>query len=84
MLQKITTGLAIAAIAVIAIFSLQNLDSFKVWFLFWSVDVSKIVVILGSYVLGMLTGGSLFHLMKKSLQKSKQKKSGTAAEEPST
>ena len=76
MLQKVTTGLAIAAIVIVAIFAINNLDTVEVSFLFWSINVSKIVVILGSYLLGMLTGGGLFHLIKKYLQQSKSKKSG--------
>ena len=64
MLQYITTALAIIAILIIGIFAIQNLGPVEVAFLFWSASVSKIVVILGTYVLGMLTGGGLLHLLK--------------------
>ena len=71
MLQRITTALAIAAVVIIAIFAIQNLGAVEVTFLVWSASVSKIVIILGTYVLGMLTGGGLLHLIKGSLKRSK-------------
>ncbi len=64
MLNYVTTALAIIAIVMIAVFSIQNLGAVEVSFLVWSASVSKIIVILGSYVLGMLTGGGLLHFAK--------------------
>lgn len=75
MLQKITTGLAIVALVIIGIFSIQNLGKVPVSFLTWSVDVPMIVVILGGYLLGMLTGSSLIGLVKRYFRKSKETKS---------
>ncbi len=64
MLHYITTALAVIALIIIAVFAIQNLGPVEVSFLVWSASVSKIVVILGTYVLGMLTGGGLIHLIK--------------------
>ena len=64
MLLYITTALAIVAILIVGIFAIQNLGPVEVSFLFWSASVSKIIVILGTYVLGMLTGGGLLHLIR--------------------
>ncbi len=64
MLQYITTAVAVIALLLIGIFAMQNLGSVDFRFLFWSASVSKILVILVTYVLGMLTGGSLLHLVK--------------------
>jgi len=36
----------------------------EVSFLIWSTSVSKIIVILGTYVLGMLTGGGLLQVFR--------------------
>jgi uncharacterized integral membrane protein len=48
----------------IGIFAIQNLEAVEVSFLFWSVSMSKVFVILGTYVLGMATGGGLVAAMK--------------------
>ena len=64
MLQYITTAIAVIALVLIGIFAVQNLGSVEFSFLGWSASVSKILVILGAYVLGMLTGGSFVHLVK--------------------
>jgi putative membrane protein len=64
MTQYITTALAVIALLIIGIFAIQNLAIVEVSFLFWSASVSKIIVILGTYVLGMLTGGGLLYLIK--------------------
>ncbi len=70
MLRYITTALAVIAIVIIGIFSIQNLEPVEVSFLVWSASVSKIVVILGTYVVDMLTGGGLLHLVKGYLKAS--------------
>jgi len=64
MSQYVTTALAIIAIVIIGIFAIQNLGPVEVTFLLWSASLSKIIVILGTYVLGMLTGGGLLYLIK--------------------
>ncbi|MCY2986008.1 MAG: hypothetical protein NTY15_20455 [Planctomycetota bacterium] len=64
MSQYITTALAIIAILIISIFAIQNLSPVEVTFLIWSASISKIIVIIGTYVLGMLTGGGLLFLIK--------------------
>jgi uncharacterized integral membrane protein len=64
MLHYVTTAIALIALILISIFAVQNLAAVQVSFLAWSANVSKILVILGAYVLGMLTGGGLLHLVK--------------------
>jgi uncharacterized integral membrane protein len=70
MLQYITAALAIMALVIIGIFAIQNLGAVEVSFLFWSANVSKIIIILATYLLGMLTGGSLWHLIRGYFSKS--------------
>lgn len=60
----------VAAIALIAIiiFSVQNLAAIDVSFLIWTASMSKVVVIIGSYVLGMISGWGLVGLIKHSMK----------------
>ena len=48
----------------ILIFAVQNLAAVDVSFLVWSINIPKVVVILGSYVLGMVTGWGLVEVIK--------------------
>lgn len=67
-MQYLTTILAVIALLAIAIFSIQNLASVEISFLFWSVTISKCLVIIGAYLLGMISGWGLIELVKKSFQ----------------
>ena len=76
-LSPCTAGVAICAIVVaglwtllllvIVIFSMQNRASVDVSFLIWSVSLPKVFLILGTYVLGMLSGWGLVELIKRLL-----------------
>ena len=68
MMQYIRSSLAVIALVLITIFAIQNIKSVEVDFLIWSASVSKIVVILGSYVMGMLTGWGMIDLFKRFLK----------------
>jgi uncharacterized integral membrane protein len=59
--------MATIALLAIAIFSIQNLEGVEISFLLWSMTISKCVVILGSYLLGMVSGWGLVELFKKFL-----------------
>ena len=50
---------------VIVIFLVQNRASMDVSFLLWSMTMPKVFLILGTYVLGMLSGWGLVELIKK-------------------
>jgi uncharacterized integral membrane protein len=67
-MQYVIRGLTAAALLVIVIFSIQNLEAVDVSFLFWSMSISKVVLVLGTYVLGMISGWGLVELMKRSFQ----------------
>ena len=49
---------------VIAVFSLQNLAAVDVSFLVWSFAIPKSLLIVGSYLLGMVSGWGLVELVK--------------------
>lgn len=46
-------------------FSIQNFGAVEVSFLVWSVSLSKVILILGMYLLGMLTGWGVVELVKR-------------------
>jgi uncharacterized integral membrane protein len=64
-----TMALAAIALVAIAIFSVQNLEAVDISFLAWSMTISKCLVIIGAYLLGMISGWGLVGLFKRSLQK---------------
>ncbi len=67
-MHYVTTVLAAIALIAIVIFSVQNLAAIDVSFLIWTTSMSKVVVILGSYVLGMISGWGLVGLIKHSMK----------------
>ena len=54
--MKFRTLAAIFFASVIIIFSLQNAEVTDVKFLIWKLSISRVLVILGSFVLGLLVG----------------------------
>ena len=50
---------------VIVIFSVQNHASVDVSFLYWTMSMPKVFLILGTYVLGMLSGWGLVESIKR-------------------
>ena len=53
--------ITIAALLLVAmvVFAVQNIERVEVSFFVWSVDAPQVFVILGTYVLGMVTGWGL-------------------------
>jgi|GEM_PF-2582311 len=54
----------------IVIFALQNIEMTEVKFLFWKITVSRVLIILGSFVIGILVGGYVKKWLRKSGQAS--------------
>ena len=75
-MRHIKGALSIIVLAAIAVFAIQNLEAIDVSFLSWSVKVPKFLVIIGNYVLGMITGAWLFDFLKHLLKSSASGKSG--------
>ena len=61
------TFLIILFITVVVIFSIQNVEITDVKFLFWKLSISRVLVILGSFGIGVLVG--ILVSMKKRLLK---------------
>jgi lipopolysaccharide assembly protein A len=64
-MQYVTGALAILLILIVLVFSIQNLTAVEVKFLVWSMSLPQIILILGTYVLGMFTGWGLVELIKR-------------------
>ena len=61
--------LLIAFLAAVAIFALQNNTLVEVQFLAWGFKAPQAVVIVGVYVLGMISGGAVFGFVRRSLRR---------------
>lgn len=68
MMKYVAGAIAILLLVVVVVFSIQNLGIVDVKFLSLSVSVPKFVVVLGSYVMGMITGGSVVSILKMARQ----------------
>ena len=66
--MKLKTGLAIVFATLIIIFSLQNAEVTDVEFIFWKLSVSRVLIILGSFIIGVVVG-LLISMRRKLLPK---------------
>ncbi len=66
-MRYVTGTLAIVLFLLVAIFSLQNRGAVDVSFLVWSTSLPKIFLILGTYLLGMVSGWGLVELVKRAI-----------------
>ena len=67
-MHYVTTAMAAIALIAVIIFAVQNLQVVEVDFLFWSLKLSKFLIILGTYLMGMLTGWGVVALIKRYVQ----------------
>lgn len=54
--MKTKTIVAIAIAVIITIFSLQNSEITEVRFFFWKLTMSKVLIVLGCFAVGVLVG----------------------------
>jgi len=71
MMRWIHIIIVVLFVAAIAVFALQNLGAVTMTFLGFSVRAPLAVMVAVVYVLGMVTGGSLFSLVRRSIEGSK-------------
>jgi uncharacterized integral membrane protein len=64
-MRYVSSALAVILLILVIIFAVQNLASTDVAFLAWSISVPKVILILGTYVLGMLSGWGALELLKR-------------------
>lgn len=63
--MKLKTILAILFATMIVVLSLQNAEVIDVKFLFWKLSISRVLIILGSFAIGVIVG--ILMSMKKKL-----------------
>ena len=71
--------LLLAFLAAVAIFALQNNELTRVTFLTWGVQAPISVLVVGVYVLGMISGGAVFGFVRRSLRKVAERPTPTQA-----
>jgi putative membrane protein len=68
-MRYVTTALLIVLSLVVLTFAIQNREPVDVTFLMWSMSLSKIFLVLGTYALGMLSGWGVVEIAKRLLEK---------------
>ncbi|MBZ0326777.1 MAG: lipopolysaccharide assembly protein LapA domain-containing protein [Altibacter sp.] len=68
---KITTIVVLVIVALFIVFALQNIEVTEVKIFFWKISISRILIILGSFVAGLLVG-LLFSAKKQFSRKTNQ------------
>jgi len=61
-------SLLLAFLAAVAAFALQNNAPIAVRFLAWEISAPVSLLIVGIYVLGMISGGAVFGFIRRSLR----------------
>lgn len=64
-MRYITSALVIALLLLMLTLAIQNREPVDVTFLFWSMSLRKIFLILGTYVLGMFSGWGAVEVVKR-------------------
>ncbi len=68
-MRYVTTALLILLSLVVLSFAIQNREPVEVAFLMWSISIRKIFLILGTYILGMLSGWGVVEVAKRVIEK---------------
>lgn len=68
--MKFKTLVALVFATIIVIFSIQNAEVTDVKFIIWKISMSRVLVILGSFAMGVLVG--ILVSMKRKLLPSKE------------
>jgi uncharacterized integral membrane protein len=66
-MRYVTGTIAIVLLLAVLVFAVQNRAAVDVSFLAWSFSVPKVFLILGTYVLGMLSGWGAVELLKRAI-----------------
>ena len=64
-MQYVSGIVAVLLFVVVGVFSFQNWGNVDLSFLVWTTNVPKVFLILGTYVLGMVSGWGLVELLKR-------------------
>ncbi len=66
-MKYVTGTLAVLLFITILIFSIQNLEIVDVRLLTWSMQIRKVFLIMGTYLLGMLSGWGAVEIVKRAI-----------------
>lgn len=66
-MKYVTGTLAVILLIIVLIFSIQNRESVDVSLLMWSMSIPKVFLILGTYIIGMLSGWGAVELFKRAI-----------------
>ena len=66
-MKYVTGTLAVLLFITILIFAIQNLEIVDVKLLTWSMQIRKVFLIMGTYLLGMLSGWGAVELVKRAI-----------------
>ena len=66
-MKSVYGALAVIVLVVILIFAFPNLEVVDVKVLAWSIKPRKVFLILGTYVLGMVSGWGAVELIKRAI-----------------
>jgi len=81
-MSRVYLVFTVLAISAVAVFAVQNRDPITVTFLTGSIEIPKVAVIVGSYILGMITGWGLFGLLKHAIKRSSSGHKKVVIEKP--
>ena len=68
-MRIIQATLLLLFLAAVGVFALQNNNTTNINFLNWGVSAPISVLVVGVYLLGMISGGAVFGLIRLSLRK---------------
>lgn len=63
-MRYIKGAVSVLALLAMIIFSVQNLEVIDVSFLSWTMKIPKFMIIIVTYILGMITGAWFFDFLK--------------------
>lgn len=66
-------GLLVLFVAMIVMFSFQNAETVTVSFLTWSTTLPQFVMVIGAYLLGMASGGTVAAFVRHSVRGARTK-----------
>ncbi len=66
-MKYVTGTLAVILFLIVVIFSIQNRESVDVSLLMWKISTPKVFLILGTYLLGMLSGWGAVEMLKRAM-----------------
>jgi uncharacterized integral membrane protein len=72
-MRYVHIALLVIFVAAILVFSVQNRTTVKVSFLSWSTTLPRFVVVVGAYLLGMASGGTVAGFLRHSVQEARKR-----------